>query len=65
MGTNGHGVLNPAGVIACSQLDAVVIGGAEDLLERFQHLGVLEMKQLLGIAATESSRPCGSPGPKS
>lgn len=40
MSEGGSRVPYPAGVIACSQLDSVVVGTPEELHTRFRHLGV-------------------------
>jgi hypothetical protein len=40
MSEGGKATPEPAAVIACSQLDDVVVGGADELHARYQHLGV-------------------------
>jgi hypothetical protein len=40
MSEGGRGVSHPASIIACSQLDTVVVGDPHELHSRFQHLGV-------------------------
>lgn len=40
MSEGGHTTQQPAGIIACSQLDAVVTAPVDELYDRFQHLGV-------------------------
>lgn len=40
MSEGGRGVLYPASIIACSQLDTVIDGDPHELYSRFQHLGV-------------------------
>ncbi|MBB3097660.1 GNAT superfamily N-acetyltransferase [Actinoplanes campanulatus] len=40
MSEGGHITQQPAGIIACSQLDAVVTAPVDELYDRFQHLGV-------------------------
>ncbi|MBO3736560.1 GNAT family N-acetyltransferase [Actinoplanes flavus] len=40
MSEGGHTTQQPAAIIACSQLDAVVTAPVDELYDRFQHLGV-------------------------
>ncbi|MEU3114309.1 GNAT family N-acetyltransferase [Micromonospora chalcea] len=46
MSSTGHDAPHAAAVIACSQLDAVVVGTPAELHSRFRHLGVWDYKQV-------------------
>ncbi len=49
-GRSGHG--HPAGVIACSGLDEVVVGPPSELESRFAHLGVWTLDEIEQVAAS-------------
>jgi GNAT superfamily N-acetyltransferase len=44
---SGHRNPSPSGIVACSSLDEVIEGDASDLHERFRHLGVWRVEQVL------------------
>jgi GNAT superfamily N-acetyltransferase len=50
MSTGGQTRAVPAGIIACSELDSVIVGEPDDLYSRFRHLGVWNRDTILAAS---------------
>ncbi|WP_405062618.1 GNAT family N-acetyltransferase [Kribbella sp. NBC_01505] len=53
MSATGSSVAQQAAIIACSHLDAVHVGPAEDLHNRFRHLGVWRLEDVMQAARND------------